>query len=103
MKFHKEDADAILRIPLSKRFVADSIFWLFNRDGDYSVKSGYKVACKVRREASMQGESSMAAQEIVSWCGERYGRCTFQIKLKSSCGGLVMVFYLPMPTCFENM
>ena len=36
-KFHKEDADAILRIPLSRRFMADSIFWLFNRDGDYSV------------------------------------------------------------------
>ena len=32
-KFHKEDANAILRIPLSRRFVADSIFWLFNRDG----------------------------------------------------------------------
>ena len=67
MKFHKEDADAILRIPLSRRFVADSIFWLFNRDGDYSVKSGYKVACKIRKEASMQGESSMAGDSQLVW------------------------------------
>ncbi|XP_075649914.1 uncharacterized protein LOC142620431 [Castanea sativa] len=50
--FHKEDADAILQIPLSRRLVPDSLFWLHNRDGVYSVKSGYRVACKILKEAN---------------------------------------------------
>ena len=43
-KFHKEDADAILRIPLSHRHTQDAIVWVHNKRGVYSVKSGYHVA-----------------------------------------------------------
>ena len=43
-KFHKEDAEAILRIPLSRRQVVDSVMWLHTARGVYSVKSGYYVA-----------------------------------------------------------
>lgn len=42
--FHSKDAAAILRIPLSRRQIADSIFWLRNKNGVYSVRSGYHVA-----------------------------------------------------------
>ena len=42
--FHKEDADAILRIPLSHRHTPDAILWLHNERGVYYVKSGYHVA-----------------------------------------------------------
>ena len=38
--FHSSDAEAILRIPLSRRYVPDMVFWLHTKDGDYSVKSG---------------------------------------------------------------
>lgn len=66
-KFHKKDAEAILRIPLSRRYVADFLFWLFNRDDVYSVKSGYRVACKIIREVSMPGESSKAGAGESVW------------------------------------
>ena len=43
-KFHKEDVNAILQIPLSHRHTQDAIVWLLNKRGVYSVKSGYHVA-----------------------------------------------------------
>ena len=66
-KFQKEDAEAILRIPLSRRMVADSLFWTPNRDGAYFVKSRYRVACKIMKEASMKGESSRAGAGALIW------------------------------------
>lgn len=42
--FHKEDANAILRILLSHRHTSDAIVWSQNKRGVYSVKSGYYVA-----------------------------------------------------------
>ena len=48
-KFHKEYAEAILRIPLSRRQVMDSVMWLYIAWGMYSVKSGYYVATKLLR------------------------------------------------------
>ena len=45
--FHREDVDAICRIPLSRRQVVDSIFWMHTRNGGYSVRSGYHVAREV--------------------------------------------------------
>ena len=37
-------------IPLSHRFVSDSVVWLNNKNGMYSVQSRYHVARKVLRE-----------------------------------------------------
>ena len=42
--FHREGAEAICRIPLSRRFVPDSIIWLHNKNGNFLVKSTYKLA-----------------------------------------------------------
>ena len=47
--FHRDDAKAICRIPLSQRHIADSIFWLHNKNGAYSVRPGYHLARKVLR------------------------------------------------------
>lgn len=48
-KFHKEDAEAILRIPLSRRQVVDLVMWLHIAKGTYFVKSWYYVAIQVLR------------------------------------------------------
>ena len=42
--FHKEEAGAICQIPLSRRDVNDTIIWLHNSKGKFSVKSVYHVA-----------------------------------------------------------
>lgn len=48
-RFSKEEAEAICRIPLSRKDVSDLVVWLHNRNKMYSVKSRYHVARKVMR------------------------------------------------------
>ena len=50
--FHNEDADAILRIPLSHRQASDVIMWLHTKKGVYSVKLGYHVARQLKKMES---------------------------------------------------
>ena len=40
--FHHEDAEAILRVPLSFRDIPDTVVWSDEKSGEYSVKSGYR-------------------------------------------------------------
>ena len=42
--FHREGVEAICRIPLSQRSVPNSIIWLHNKNGNFLVKSAYKLA-----------------------------------------------------------
>ncbi|XP_075636839.1 uncharacterized protein LOC142609091 [Castanea sativa] len=75
--FYREDAEAICRIPLSRRRVADSIIWMHAKNGGYSVRTGYHVARRVFKHedlAESSGGSDMqrecpAAQDI--WAGSR--------------------------------
>ncbi|KAL4600852.1 hypothetical protein ACB092_11G229600 [Castanea dentata] len=59
MSFQRDDANAICRIPLSRRQVADSMVWLHNKNGASSVQSSYHTARKVVRKenwvASLRG------------------------------------------------
>ena len=41
---HREEAKAICQIPLSHRDVNDTIIWLHNSKGEFSVKSAYHMA-----------------------------------------------------------
>ncbi|KAK9998406.1 hypothetical protein SO802_018009 [Lithocarpus litseifolius] len=50
--FHREDAAAITKILLSRRAVADSMIWLHNKNGKFSIKFAYKVARRMRGEGS---------------------------------------------------
>ena len=67
MKFHPEDADVILRIPLSRRLSSDKLFWLHNREGKYTVKSGYHLAKQLGKEVDSQGECSKEVDVNLVW------------------------------------
>lgn len=53
--FHREDVDAIARVPLSRRYVSEALMWLPNKKGKYSVKSGYNLRRIVEWERARGG------------------------------------------------
>lgn len=55
--FHKEEAEAICQIPLSRRNVNDAIIWLHNSKGIFTVKSVYHVARKLQTYGNQAGTS----------------------------------------------
>ena len=55
--FEKEDAEAICRIQLSRRYVEDSLIWMNQRKWIFTIKSAYKVSKEVLREGRV-AESS---------------------------------------------
>ena len=57
-KFQRSNAAAILQIPLSRRQVPDTIFWLYTKSGEYSVKSGYHTTRLLSKQEAEKGESS---------------------------------------------
>ena len=62
--FHQDDAEAICRIHLSRRQVADSIIWSYNNNGNFSVKSAYRVARRIQREDRAGSSTSSAYTKI---------------------------------------
>ncbi|KAH9684606.1 putative reverse transcriptase/RNA-dependent DNA polymerase [Citrus sinensis] len=46
--FRAEDAKAISQIPLPRRPHDDQLIWHYDKRGQYSVKSGYQVAMKIK-------------------------------------------------------
>ena len=67
IKFHRDDAEAILRIPLSKRYTDDILFWLHNRKGKCTVKSIYHIARQIWKEAQSQGKCSTGTGVSPVW------------------------------------
>ena len=63
--FHRDDAAAITKILLSRRVVSDSIIWLHNKNGMFSVKSAYKVARRMRGEGSRAESSGGCVGKLV--------------------------------------
>ena len=63
--FHREDAEAICRIPLSRRNVSDSIIWLHNINGMFTVKSTYKVPRKIQSDGDWAKNTSRCAGKKV--------------------------------------
>ena len=59
--FHTDEAEAICQIPLSRRNVHDSVFWLHNSRGLFSVKSAYHVARRLLTDANREGTSRKGA------------------------------------------
>ena len=55
--FHRDEADAICQIPLSRRYVANTVFCLHNLRGVFTVKSAYHVARRLLTDAARVGTS----------------------------------------------
>ncbi|KAL5822624.1 hypothetical protein ACOSQ4_020524 [Xanthoceras sorbifolium] len=62
--FVAADRDSILEIPLSLGDCADSLIWHFDKNGEYSVKSGYRVAAQ--EKLALSGSSSSPDSKWVS-------------------------------------
>ncbi|XP_023899322.2 uncharacterized protein LOC112011176 [Quercus suber] len=65
--FHHFDAEAIIRIPLSRRQVEDRMVWMHCCNGKYPVKFGYRVAHMLAKDAISKEESSEQRTENRVW------------------------------------
>ena len=48
--FHRDDAEAILCVPLSYKAIPDIVLWIGEKSGEYSVRSGYREMRKAHME-----------------------------------------------------
>ncbi|XP_075675044.1 uncharacterized protein LOC142644283 [Castanea sativa] len=64
--FNREEGEAICDIPLSRRQVPNLVYWQHSKDGNFTVKSTYKVVRSLLMEDWAE-TSSRAAQDI--WHG----------------------------------
>ena len=64
-KFNRDEAEVICRIPLSRQVVEDSMVWLHNRRGEYTIRSGYHVAQQVLRTESWVEASNRSGWQHV--------------------------------------
>ena len=88
-KFHKDDVDAILRIPLSHRQAPDEMIWLRTKKGVYSVKSGYHAGRQIKKnEDGVETSTGLFGVQV----GQNYGSSKCLTRLRSSVGGQVKTF-----------
>ncbi|XP_050233580.1 uncharacterized protein LOC126682069 [Mercurialis annua] len=77
--FSSQEVSDILKIPLSRRLPPDKVFWYPNKNGFYTVKSGYYKACAIiNRESASSSSSAITSNEI--W--KRIWNCSIQPKIK---------------------
>lgn len=67
MCFNQFDAEAILKIPLSRRLIQDRLVWKFGRKGKYEVKSGYHVARMLDGDTNGREECSVPRSDHRTW------------------------------------
>ena len=60
------EADTILKIPLSQRLLEDTLIWIRNKRGVFTVKSAYYIAAKLQLDKDL-GESSSGDSSSIIW------------------------------------
>ena len=65
--FDKMDADVITQIPLPRRSREDELIWHYGKSGQYTVKSGYKTALKIRFPAMPSSSESSKNEWNIIW------------------------------------
>ena len=65
--FNKEDAEIFLQIQLPNSPQPDQILWHYDKKGQYSVKSGYQIARKIKHPE----ESSCSKKNSRQWSFQR--------------------------------
>ena len=65
--FHREDAKAILSMPLSCRNASDLLMWLHTKNGEYTMRSGYHIARGITKQESDMGECSREVYGSLVW------------------------------------
>ncbi|KAL4600037.1 hypothetical protein ACB092_11G169100 [Castanea dentata] len=78
--FNRVDAEAILHVPLSRRYFPDSLFWTPSKSREYSVRSRYQVARQLHKEAKWV-ESSHGVVGRVVWKSQWKLKVTNKIKV----------------------
>lgn len=61
----REEADTILKLPISSARNGDFLVWHFNSQGRYTVKSGYHLAMNDQREVASKPSSSFQPPKAV--------------------------------------
>lgn len=65
--FSSEAGERILRTPLPRTPRKDILIWQFDKQGNYSVKSGYQVAVKLKSPGNPSCSDSSKTQWKVIW------------------------------------
>ncbi|OMO91045.1 Endonuclease/exonuclease/phosphatase [Corchorus capsularis] len=65
--FNQTDIKTIKKIPIGSEQIDDRIIWHFTRDGNYSVKSGYKLLLSKTSSIDDNGQSSSGVQQAGYW------------------------------------
>lgn len=69
--FNQEDVAPILSIPLNRTGYRDRLVWHHTVTGDYSVRSGYRVAVSLIENDALgrKGQSSSSEKRRTTKCG----------------------------------
>ncbi|KAK2642118.1 hypothetical protein Ddye_023881 [Dipteronia dyeriana] len=59
--FLADDDEAILNLPTGSSYSHDSLLWHFEKSGNYSVRSGYKIGMSLDCRASISSSSGLEA------------------------------------------
>ena len=88
--FFPHEVEVILEMPLSPRMPEDSLIWAWSKNGEFTMRSAYKVALKVLKMHAWLKKVENAQikgrwQDYGSW----FGSLNARIKLSISYGGRV--------------
>lgn len=70
--FWDQEVEAIVQIPLLSLANHDRLIWHYERNGKYSVKSGYRLAC-MENDKMCGGESNVVGLNSLFWKRKNLG------------------------------